>query len=141
MQGRQWLGQCAAVNYLLGETPEPGRDFHEGRHPYSLRQYRFMTGFMMQKGRIIVCGDVGEAVGDSMYEGTIYVGGEIGSLGADATIEDIGEDELIDIFGTWRVTELKRGSASLKSCPPKSYTTTTPWSGWKRRNLILGPVA
>ena len=51
----------------------------------------------MQKGRIIVCGDVGEAAGDSMYEGVIYVAGRIDSLGSDAKIEDIGEDELIGI--------------------------------------------
>mgnify|MGYP001258914726 CR=1 FL=1 len=59
----------------------------------------FMTGFMMQKGRIIVCGDVGDAVGDSMYEGAIYVAGSIGSLGNDAEIVDVSEDELIDIWG------------------------------------------
>jgi glutamate synthase domain-containing protein 3 len=60
----------------------------------------FLTGFMMQKGRIIVCGDTGEAVGDSMYEGVIYVGGETGALGNDARIEEIGEDELVALWGT-----------------------------------------
>jgi len=34
-----------------------------------------------------------------MYEGTIYVGGEYGSLGNDARVEEIGEDELISIWG------------------------------------------
>ena len=58
----------------------------------------FLTGFMMQKGRIIICGNAGEALGDSMYEGTIYVAGNIGSLGADATVEEIGEDELLDVL-------------------------------------------
>ena len=58
----------------------------------------FLTGFMMQKGRIIICGDAGEALGDSMYEGAIYVAGNIASLGADARVEEIGEDELIDIM-------------------------------------------
>ena len=36
-----------------------------------------MTGFMMQRGRQIICGDVGPGLGDSMYDGTIYVGGEV----------------------------------------------------------------
>lgn len=58
----------------------------------------FLTGFMMQKGRIIICGDAGEALGDSMYEGAIYVAGDIASLGADATTEEMSEDELIDIL-------------------------------------------
>jgi methylamine---glutamate N-methyltransferase subunit B len=42
-----------------------------------------MTGFMMQRGRQIICGDVGPGLGDSMYDGTIYVGGSVASLGID----------------------------------------------------------
>src|SRR5713226_5500297 len=42
-----------------------------------------MTGFMMQRGRQILCGDVGAGLGDSMYDGTIYVGGKVKSLGID----------------------------------------------------------
>jgi methylamine---glutamate N-methyltransferase subunit B len=42
-----------------------------------------MTGFMMQRGRQIICGDVGNGLGDSMYDGTIYVGGKVKSLGID----------------------------------------------------------
>jgi glutamate synthase domain-containing protein 3 len=42
-----------------------------------------MTGFMMQRGRQIILGDVGPGLGDSMYDGTIYVGGKIKSLGID----------------------------------------------------------
>jgi hypothetical protein len=39
---------------------------------------------MMQRGRIVVLGDAGKNLGDSMYDGTIYVGGKIASLGIDA---------------------------------------------------------
>jgi methylamine---glutamate N-methyltransferase subunit B len=42
-----------------------------------------MTGFMMQRGRQILLGDVGPGLGDSMYDGTIYVGGKVRSLGVD----------------------------------------------------------
>jgi methylamine---glutamate N-methyltransferase subunit B len=42
-----------------------------------------MTGFMMQRGRQIIIGDVGPGLGDSMYDGTIYVGGTVRSLGVD----------------------------------------------------------
>ena len=42
-----------------------------------------MTGFMMQRGRQILLGDVGHGLGDSMYDGTIYVGGTVKSLGID----------------------------------------------------------
>ena len=36
-----------------------------------------MTGFMMQRGRQIILGDVGPGLGDSMYDGTFYVGGKV----------------------------------------------------------------
>jgi glutamate synthase domain-containing protein 3 len=42
-----------------------------------------MTGFMLQRGRQIICGNVGPHLGDSMYDGTIYVGGTVKSLGLD----------------------------------------------------------
>ena len=35
-----------------------------------------------------------------MYEGVIYVGGEIGSLGSDATTEEVSEGELIELWDT-----------------------------------------
>jgi glutamate synthase domain-containing protein 3 len=42
-----------------------------------------MTGFMMQRGRMVFCSNVGHGLGDSMYDGTIYVAGKIASLGID----------------------------------------------------------
>ena len=42
-----------------------------------------MTAFMMQRGRQIILGDVGNGLGDSMYDGTIYVAGKVKSLGID----------------------------------------------------------
>ena len=42
-----------------------------------------MTGFMMQRGRQILCGDVGPGLGDSMYDGILYVAGKVKSLGVD----------------------------------------------------------
>jgi len=42
-----------------------------------------MTAFMMQRGRQIILGDAGAGLGDSMYDGTIYVGGTVKSLGID----------------------------------------------------------
>ena len=41
------------------------------------------TGFMMQRGRQIILGNVGPGLGDSMYDGDIYVGGKVKSLGVD----------------------------------------------------------
>ncbi len=53
-----------------------------------------LSGFMMQRGRMIILGDAGNNLGDSMYDGIIYVGGEIESLGVDAVRADLTELEL-----------------------------------------------
>jgi glutamate synthase domain-containing protein 3 len=48
---------------------------------------------MMQRGRMVILGDAGKNLGDSMYDGTIYVGGKIASLGVDAVEEDMTEPD------------------------------------------------
>lgn len=45
------------------------------------------SAFMGQAGNLVVCGDAGPNLGDSLYEATIYVRGKIHSLGADAREE------------------------------------------------------
>jgi glutamate synthase domain-containing protein 3 len=54
------------------------------------------SGFMMQRGRMIILGDAGINLGDSMYDGTIYVGGKIASLGVDAV-----PSEVTDLEAEW----------------------------------------
>lgn len=49
------------------------------------------NAFMMQRGRQIYCGDVGPGLGDSMYDGAIYVGGEVASLGIDCVEAEMDE--------------------------------------------------
>ena len=61
-----------------------------------------LSGFMMQRGRIIVCGNAGKNLGDSMYDGVIYVGGEIKSLGVDAV-----PAELTQLDRSWLNRKLK----------------------------------
>jgi glutamate synthase domain-containing protein 3 len=66
----------------------------------------YMAGFMIQKGRIVICGDAGDALADSMYEGVVFVGGQIASLGNDAVIEEpTAEDRawLNEMLVTYRV--------------------------------------
>ena len=43
----------------------------------------------MQKGVLIVCGDAADGLADSMYAGTVFLGGKHGELGADAVIEEV----------------------------------------------------
>ena len=73
-----------------------------------------MTGFMMQRGRQIICGDVGPGLGDSMYDGTIYVGGKVAALGIDCVEGEWTEadTELVErkfrIYGLGAPPELKK---------------------------------
>ncbi len=52
-----------------------------------------MSAFMAQAGRMVVCGDAGGGLGDSLYEAVIYVRGTIHSLGADAQEEPMTDDD------------------------------------------------
>jgi glutamate synthase domain-containing protein 3 len=47
---------------------------------------------MAQRGRLVVCGDAGESLGDSIYEAQIYVRGEVAGLGADCVEKEIGAE-------------------------------------------------
>jgi methylamine---glutamate N-methyltransferase subunit B len=56
-----------------------------------------MTGFMAQAGTILIGGNAGHALGDSLYEAVIYVHGTIASLGADAVVEDLTDDDILAV--------------------------------------------
>lgn len=73
------------------------------------------SAFMAQAGHLVICGDAGEGLGDSLYEAVIYVRGRIRSLGADAQEEPMTEadylkvDELLKRAGfSHNPTEFKR---------------------------------
>ena len=53
-----------------------------------------MSGFMAQAGTILIGGDAGAGLGDSLYEAVIYIGGNIRSLGADARVEELTESDI-----------------------------------------------
>jgi glutamate synthase domain-containing protein 3 len=54
-----------------------------------------MGAFMAQAGTILIGGDAGPGLGDSLYEAVIYVGGRVASLGADARVEELGDDDVL----------------------------------------------
>jgi glutamate synthase domain-containing protein 3 len=67
----------------------------------------YMAGFMMQKGRIIICGDAGDALADSMYEGVVFVGGAIAALGNDAVVEEPNDTDwtsLKELLSTYNIS-------------------------------------
>jgi methylamine---glutamate N-methyltransferase subunit B len=56
-----------------------------------------MTGFMAQAGTILIGGDAGHGLGDSLYEAVIYVAGSIASLGADAEVQDMTDEDVLTV--------------------------------------------
>lgn len=60
-----------------------------------------MSAFMAQTGALVVCGDAGDALGDSLYEAKLYVRGKVKSLGADCVekpMKDHHRQELHALF-------------------------------------------
>jgi glutamate synthase domain-containing protein 3 len=57
---------------------------------------------MTHRGDLIVCGDAGEALGDSLWAGNIWVAGKIAGLGADAKVVEPSDDESTRIHGLLR---------------------------------------
>jgi glutamate synthase domain-containing protein 3 len=56
-----------------------------------------MSAFMGQTGRLVVCGDAGDALGDSLYEARVYVKGKVKSLGADCVEKPVREEHLAEL--------------------------------------------
>jgi len=73
-----------------------------------------LSAFMAQTGRLVVCGDAGDALGDSIYEARVYVRGNVGSLGADCVEKEL-RDEHVD-----ELRELLQ-SAGLDDVNPEDF--------------------
>ena len=58
-----------------------------------------LSGFMAQKGALVVCGDAGEALGDSIYETHIYVRGSVAELGADCIEKELKDFHTAELAG------------------------------------------
>jgi glutamate synthase domain-containing protein 3 len=85
----------------------------------------YMAGFMGQKGKLIVCGDTGEAFGDSMYATVCYVGGNIANLGTDA------------VLGSMEPGEAEKLEATLSTYLPPEVRRTKP-SAAKFKKVVSG---
>ncbi len=53
-----------------------------------------MSAFMGQKGNLVVLGDAGDALGDSLYEARLFVRGSVKSLGADCVEKEMRPEHL-----------------------------------------------
>jgi glutamate synthase domain-containing protein 3 len=53
-----------------------------------------MSAFMAQSGNLVVCGDAGDALGDSLYEAKLFVRGSVKSLGADCEKKEMRPEHI-----------------------------------------------
>ncbi len=72
--------------------------------------------FMAQKGALVVCGDTGPDLGDSIYEARLYVRGEVAGLGADCV-----EKEMRDEHRSELAELLARGEADAELSEFRRY--------------------
>jgi glutamate synthase domain-containing protein 3 len=65
-----------------------------------------MSAFMAQSGNLVVLGDAGEALGDSIYEARLFVRGNVVSLGADCIAKQMEAEDRATLAGVLARAEL-----------------------------------
>ena len=73
-----------------------------------------MSAFMGQAGRLVVCGDAGDALGDSLYEARIYVKGTVKSLGADCVEKEMRHEHLTELAELLKAAEFDEDPADFR---------------------------
>jgi glutamate synthase domain-containing protein 3 len=56
-----------------------------------------LSAFMAQTGCLVVCGDAGDALGDSIYEARLYVRGAVAGLGADCVEKEMRDEHVAQV--------------------------------------------
>jgi glutamate synthase domain-containing protein 3 len=72
------------------------------------------SAFMAQAGRMVICGNAGDALGDSLYEAVLYVRGYVKSMGADARIEPMTDDDVRAVGALLKKAGLTHDPGSFK---------------------------
>ena len=52
------------------------------------------SAFMAQAGNLVICGDAGDGLGDSIYETIIFLKGKVENLGSDCVEKDMKESHI-----------------------------------------------
>jgi glutamate synthase domain-containing protein 3 len=71
-----------------------------------------MSAFMAQKGRLVVCGDAGDALGDSIYEAQLYVRGSVAGLGSDCIEKEMRDEHVSELSSLLERAEVDGVEAS-----------------------------
>ena len=90
-----------------------------------------MSAFMAQSGSLVVCGDAGEALGDSLYETDIYIKGKVKSLGADCIEKKMNDKHLKKLDKLLKKAKLEK----LKTTDFKRYGSARKLYNFKIDNV------
>ena len=52
------------------------------------------SAFMAQSGNLVICGDAEDGLGDSIYETTIFIKGNLGNLGSDCVEKEMRKEHI-----------------------------------------------
>ncbi len=66
-----------------------------------------MSAFMAQAGHLVVCGDAGPDLGDSIYEAVIYLRGKAASLGSDCVQKEMTAEHRETLAGLLKRAEIE----------------------------------
>ncbi|MBT3170762.1 MAG: glutamate synthase, partial [Rhodospirillaceae bacterium] len=75
---------------------------------------------MMQNGRLVICGNAAKGLGDSMYQGQIWLGGEAVEMGSGVEQVDPEAGELDAILALLEKHKMKAPKAFKKLQSDKS---------------------
>ena len=73
-----------------------------------------MSAFMAQSGHMVVCGDAGDALGDSIYEAILFVRGKVSSLGADCVEKEMRPEHLETLTSLLEAAEIAADPATFR---------------------------
>jgi methylamine---glutamate N-methyltransferase subunit B len=83
-----------------------------------------MSAFMAQSGHLVVLGDAGDALGDSIYEAKLFVRGKVKSLGADCIEKEMRpehHDALKKLLTQAGITDVKSSEFKRYGSARKLY--------------------
>ena len=67
-----------------------------------------------RRGNLVVCGDAGDALGDSIYEARLYVKGKVASLGADCIEKEMRAEHIADLERLLKAAKRKEKPSEFK---------------------------
>ena len=97
-RGRHWFGDHLAVGATWIDENRAGDNYSlKGADVVVRGSVGHMAAFMAQTGCLVVCGDAGEALGDSIYEARLYVRGDVAGLGADCVEKEVRPEHVAQV--------------------------------------------